>query len=516
MSDTPASPPALPQRAETVRSPVGMSAEIDRIAEAVAAAQGMMFSPARNRNVEIRPKDGSPAYNYRYATLDVINDMIRFPLSEAGLSLMHFTVMTETRVLLKTRLLLKGSNQWLETTTPVLVLKDTAQSFGSAVTYAKRYAICTLLNIASEEDDDASEATGNTIVDHDYPKHPGAAERAMRERLNRLTVLGNTASTPREITEMLQVWQRDSSEFIAYRHQEGRADAWETLFRLVPQALGRVFGDDLAACWRASVLAESLEDVDRLRELWNKAKPSRGKMNIDAPVGYGLLAEHVRSGPARVERLRETREIETRLLEVAADRAAAKADAPAPAMPPWTPFDEVGEVAGEPAGSATAFAEMYVRMHLASDEPANLAEQNARMLEACAQDAAALAILADHGCAPEVEPQAPIAEPEPVAPAPAADVAVAAAPVAQAALPLAPVAAPRAVAVVKTGRGTPDLAAYLVAVKRSLMGQDTAETLMAWIAANHPTYDQLPQGTRLAVLAMVENRKLVLGCGAAA
>ncbi|MDO8669953.1 MAG: ERF family protein [Dehalococcoidia bacterium] len=108
------------------------------------------------------PKDSvNPFFHSRYSSLGAIWDAIRKPLSENGLSVVQTTFEREDRLFLKTTLF-HSSGQWLETDYPISVAKSDPQSIGSALSYSRRYSLCGLLGVSSEEDDDGNAASGNT------------------------------------------------------------------------------------------------------------------------------------------------------------------------------------------------------------------------------------------------------------------------------------------------------------------------------------------------------------------
>lgn len=64
------------------------SETIEKLAEALSKAQGAFVNPSRNRTVTVKMKMGG-TYNFAYATLDGIMEMIRKPLADNGLALVH-------------------------------------------------------------------------------------------------------------------------------------------------------------------------------------------------------------------------------------------------------------------------------------------------------------------------------------------------------------------------------------------------------------------------------------------
>jgi len=136
------------------------SENIADLAAALAKAQGVFVNPPRNREVKVKTKAGD-TYTFAYATLDGIMDMVRGPLAANGLALVHSLGQDEQGPICETRLI-HASGQWMGTWVPVIVADGAnAQGWGGAITYARRYGLCSLLSIAADEDDDANGACGN-------------------------------------------------------------------------------------------------------------------------------------------------------------------------------------------------------------------------------------------------------------------------------------------------------------------------------------------------------------------
>lgn len=524
------------------------SPQIDQVAAALVEAQGMMFSPTRNKRVLYEKRRGG-IVDFRYSTLDVVNDMIRLPNHVNGLAIMHVTQQTRFGPFVITRLLHR-SGQWMENATPLIQDEAGPQAYSSAQTLAMRYGICALMNIAAETDDDGNEAAGNTV----RKLQPDLVERELKEKLNRLVHQANLAKQPLDVTNVLKGWQSEQHEWMAFAEQADRADQWELLTRLVPNAIRRVFGDEMATAWASATFAKNTADMATLRARWDgEWKAARQTMKTSALDAYGLLWEHLRMQAARVEREADE----------AARRAAAAAAAPVLAAPeppppvpveaepsPWTaggPVDiappaaapilaapcEAGrevapraerlpdvvgflvlDDAGEPASDAVTepilYARLYAGQHHGSDDQRALATLNARGLEWASQNQEAALVLTNEvgfWVLEGIEPPAPL--PPPPEPAASAAQPVPAAEPEDVELPL-PSPAPRAprrtdlvVPVPKTHRGTLDLRRYLLMVKVSLQRLEDRDLLPHWIEANSQAYETMPNSTRLQVLAHV-------------
>jgi hypothetical protein len=137
------------------------SEQIEKLATALAAAQGEFRNPPRNSSVTVQTKTGA-RYSFTYTSLDGIFDVIRPVMTKHGLALVQpIGKDDDGRQCCITRII-HTSGQWIETPVPLKVEGDGNQAFGSALTYARRYGITSLLAIASDEDDDANAADGNS------------------------------------------------------------------------------------------------------------------------------------------------------------------------------------------------------------------------------------------------------------------------------------------------------------------------------------------------------------------
>ena len=123
------------------------STELSNIATALCKAQGELRDIEKNKH----------GYGYKYATLESILNMARPVLLKNGLAIIQSHGNDGDLITVTTRIL-HTSGEWLEDTggVPFQLLKgmNNAQSVGSAITYERRYQICSFLNITSDEDID--------------------------------------------------------------------------------------------------------------------------------------------------------------------------------------------------------------------------------------------------------------------------------------------------------------------------------------------------------------------------
>ena len=133
-----------------------MTEGISELATALVKAQGQFPTITRDKTVTVTTKTGG-SYKFSYAPLDSILAAVRKPLLDNGLALVQLLDPDEL-----VTMLLHTSGQALSSRT-TLPQAGELQSFGSAITYLRRYAIQAMLGIAAEEDDDGNRAAGNTV-----------------------------------------------------------------------------------------------------------------------------------------------------------------------------------------------------------------------------------------------------------------------------------------------------------------------------------------------------------------
>lgn len=124
---------------------------------AFLAAQGAFPPISKTKTASIKTKSGSD-YSYSYADLPDILDAVQPALAANGLGIAQSVVGQLADLAVETRIYHSGG--WVEVFGPLhLPGGDDARSAGSAVTYARRYALCAALGIAPDEDDDGGAAT---------------------------------------------------------------------------------------------------------------------------------------------------------------------------------------------------------------------------------------------------------------------------------------------------------------------------------------------------------------------
>lgn len=127
------------------------STEIATLLEALSAFQGVVTAPKKTST--------NPHFKSKYADLAEVIEAIRAPLAANGLSYYQAPIgMVEGAAIKVVTQVSHKSGQWIRTTFAMPVGQATAQAVGTAISYARRYALQAALGLAAE-DDDGYEAT---------------------------------------------------------------------------------------------------------------------------------------------------------------------------------------------------------------------------------------------------------------------------------------------------------------------------------------------------------------------
>ena len=95
----------------------------------------------------------NPFFKSKYADLSSVMDVARGPLSEHGLCFVQTTEEADTGSIIIETTLIHASGEWLSGRLKMPLAKNDPQGYGSAMTYARRYALQAILGLAAEDDD---------------------------------------------------------------------------------------------------------------------------------------------------------------------------------------------------------------------------------------------------------------------------------------------------------------------------------------------------------------------------
>ena len=144
------------------------SETIGAIAAALAKAQAELTNPEKSLVATIRPSGpGEAERSFRYAPLSSGLDIVRKTLGQHEIATVQTTAIDQTAgVVNLTTVLAHASGEWISSDWPVCAISETANPhrMGAALTYARRYALFTLVGIAGEDDIDAPDLKAPTAA----------------------------------------------------------------------------------------------------------------------------------------------------------------------------------------------------------------------------------------------------------------------------------------------------------------------------------------------------------------
>ena len=140
------------------------SPSIAALATALAKAQIELTNPEKSLTGTIEPRRGQGgARQFRYAPLSSGLEIVRKTLGQHEIATVQTTVIDQaTGIVNLTTLLAHSSGEWIASDWPICPIAETEtpHRMGAALTYARRYALFTLVGIAGEDDLDAPDLIG--------------------------------------------------------------------------------------------------------------------------------------------------------------------------------------------------------------------------------------------------------------------------------------------------------------------------------------------------------------------
>src|SRR5262249_14041181 len=142
------------------------SPSIAALATALAKAQTELANPEKSLVATIEAQGGEGcARQFRYAPLSSGLEIVRKTLGQHEIATVQTTAVDQTAGIVNlTTVLAHSSGEWIASDWPVCPIAETARPhrMGAALTYARRYALFTLVGIAGEDDLDAPDLTDPT------------------------------------------------------------------------------------------------------------------------------------------------------------------------------------------------------------------------------------------------------------------------------------------------------------------------------------------------------------------
>lgn len=163
------------------------SESINELATALSKAQGEITGALKD--------SANPFFKSNYADLASCWDACRSALTKNGLAVTQFPTTDPTGSYLVTTLM-HSSGQWMRSSLILKSKDDTSQAMGSAITYARRYALAATVGIA-QVDDDGNQASGRVTEIHSPKGDLGKnipLDRARKVALEMMAIIDKPAA----------------------------------------------------------------------------------------------------------------------------------------------------------------------------------------------------------------------------------------------------------------------------------------------------------------------------------
>src|SRR5580704_17053077 len=150
------------------------SESIGAIAAALAKAQAELTNPEKSLSATIRspfPREGDRTF--RYASLSSGLDIVRKSLGKHEIATVQTTAIDQEAGLIRlTTVLAQSSGEWVSSDWPVCPISEASSPHRmcTALTYARRYALFTMVGIAGEDDLDAPDLGGASNSTSEPPR----------------------------------------------------------------------------------------------------------------------------------------------------------------------------------------------------------------------------------------------------------------------------------------------------------------------------------------------------------
>ncbi len=170
----------------------------------------------QKEGVKLQKNAINPHFKNKYISLDSLMEQILPILNKYGLVLLQMPCYPSDVPSLTTRIVHADTGEHVESTMSLVLAKFDPQAQGSALTYARRYALMAFLGLVADEDTDGQSRSAKPQADTSAPvsqegfateaqrkrlfalaKENGVDTPALKEIIERITGQGSTAQIPK-------------------------------------------------------------------------------------------------------------------------------------------------------------------------------------------------------------------------------------------------------------------------------------------------------------------------------
>lgn len=121
---------------------------------------------AQKAIASVKKDSKNPHLKSNYASIEAVIDAIKLALNDNDIVFIQPLSMDNDKVTVVTRLI-HISGEWIESRValPPMQNKNDPQGLGGAITYARRYSLCSILGLSQEDDDGNSSSDLRSVDD---------------------------------------------------------------------------------------------------------------------------------------------------------------------------------------------------------------------------------------------------------------------------------------------------------------------------------------------------------------
>ncbi len=171
------------------------SDNIAELAKALSKAQADMSGAKKSSN--------NPFFKSKYADLKEVIECVKEPFADNGLSFAQFPISNDGFAGVET-VIMHSSGEWISNEYMLKVSKNDPQGIGSAITYARRYALQAACGVPSE-DDDGESAMGRSPKPKKAPEPKPEPKQTKTEAIELL-------AAAEDFSKLVGAWNKVSKE----------------------------------------------------------------------------------------------------------------------------------------------------------------------------------------------------------------------------------------------------------------------------------------------------------------
>lgn len=181
------------------------SEQINELAKSLAIVQGSITHAVKDSM--------NPHLKNKYADLASVWEACRKQLAENGLSIAQLPDGLEDNCLILDTTMFHTSGQWISSRIKMPMPKQDPQGYGSALTYARRYALAAMVGVYQDDDDADSavkkQTNTNTQAQVQKPAvaQPSEPELISQAQLQKLQILAKEQSLSGDDMKSIMAWK---------------------------------------------------------------------------------------------------------------------------------------------------------------------------------------------------------------------------------------------------------------------------------------------------------------------